>query len=60
MKKLNRGNLMPQPALPPNILPAKSDERIQRLTKLTARLVEKILDQQMQQSNQQGASTDEP
>ena len=61
MKKLFTVKLMQQPPLLAKVLPkATDDERIQRLTKLTARLIGKMLDQKALGPLQQGAKTDEP
>lgn len=62
MKKLFTVKLMQQPPLLAKVLPKATDdddERIQRLTKLTARLVGKMLDQKALGPLQQGAKTDE-
>ncbi len=63
MKKLFTVKLMQQPPLLAKVLPKATDddERIQRLTKLTARLVRRwMLDQKALGPLQQGAKTDEP
>lgn len=60
MKKLFTVKLMQKPPLIAQVLPkATNDERIQRLTKLTARLVAKMLDEKVLGPLQQGAKTDE-
>jgi hypothetical protein len=60
MKKLNTEKLMPQQLKPPKLVPALTDERMQRLTKLTARLVDKILDQETAVQIQPRSLPDEP
>lgn len=59
MKKLFTVKLMQKQTLLAQILPKASDERIQRLTKLIARLVGKMLDEKVLDPLQQGAKTNE-
>jgi hypothetical protein len=59
MKKLFTVKLMQKPTLLAQILPKASDERIQSLTKLTARLVGKMLDEKVLPPQQPGAKTNE-